>query len=68
MRRAAFAIPSAFYEFFDPHPFQGVDQLLQSWRQRPNLLLQFRDQFVLHYSPALQYSNSLRNIHGGRSM
>ena len=59
--------PGPLNKFFDPHPFQRVDYLLQFRGQRPNLASQFGHQLTLVYSPALHYQTALRNIHGGRS-
>jgi hypothetical protein len=54
MRMVAHTELSRADEFFNTHPFQGMDDLLQFRRQRPHIVSQFGDQFVLNHVPALQ--------------
>jgi hypothetical protein len=51
--RASDSVPGG-YEFFDPRPLQGVDQLRQSGGQSFDFLPKSGDEFFLDDSPPLQ--------------
>src|SRR5574337_1211097 len=62
-RRAPDASPAKRRELLNAHPLQGVDDFFQLRRQRPDLVLQLGQQFVLNYVPPLHDGGACNSIH-----
>jgi len=63
MGRTSHATPGRIGEFLDTHPFQRVDQFLQLWRQRADVVPQLGQQFVLNHVPPLHDQFAASSIH-----
>jgi hypothetical protein len=63
VRRTPLSTPRRMNEFFDAHPLQMVDHLLQFRRQRANVVAQFGQQVVLYHVPALHDQVASVSIH-----